>query len=377
MPTSIELALSTLLPTYSLLPPEVIDLSTSLLAQSRSKATTLKPEEEIARTYTCCHLACQRLGHKLGLDIAKPAPPVNPRTYNKLHGYFNSVLATPKKTPRKENSKDGATPTSRMKDEDTKTTDLKKNVATPPSTGKRARADNEVEVPRFVMPMIRHICKAFNAPEAAPHVFAGVRSMLQAQSEHETPSKKRKTSTRSSGGSHLSDENLPALIATIFLAVSERMILLDTTSPAEVDKVTLSIEGYCGDTTQRLPFLLHVDNWHDELERMNEKYLVDMESMEWYLNIPRPDLQDEKNEEDDNEVLTPAKQPFKTPLRRNEKHAKRGGAEEEDLGAAGLLPGLGTMFQPAVDWLSDERKAEYARWKKGIMKEIVLIEQNV
>lgn len=100
MPTPIELSLTSLLPTVSPLPDELVNLAASLLAQSRTKATTLKPEEEIGRTYACSHIACQRLGHWLALDIAKPTPPVNPKVYSKLHTYLNSVLRT-QTTPRR------------------------------------------------------------------------------------------------------------------------------------------------------------------------------------------------------------------------------------------------------------------------------------
>lgn len=36
----------------------------------------------------------------------------------------------------------------------------------------------------------------------------------------------------------------------------------------------------------------------------------------------------------------------------------------------GLLPGLGTMMQDRVDWLSDDRREEYVDWKADIMARI-------
>lgn len=42
------------------LPQELLDLAVSLLAQSRNKASSLKENEEIARTYACANLACER-----------------------------------------------------------------------------------------------------------------------------------------------------------------------------------------------------------------------------------------------------------------------------------------------------------------------------
>lgn len=61
MSRPIEQALLSLLPTQNAnLPPSLVELASSLLAQSRNKASTLKAEEEVARTYACAHLACDR-----------------------------------------------------------------------------------------------------------------------------------------------------------------------------------------------------------------------------------------------------------------------------------------------------------------------------
>lgn len=61
MSRTIEQALLSLLPTQNdNLPPALVELAGSLLAQSRNKASTLKAEEEVARTYACAHLACDR-----------------------------------------------------------------------------------------------------------------------------------------------------------------------------------------------------------------------------------------------------------------------------------------------------------------------------
>jgi origin recognition complex subunit 6 len=50
-----------LVPSIALpLPTELVNLTVSLLAQSRSKASTLKQDEEIARGYACAHIACER-----------------------------------------------------------------------------------------------------------------------------------------------------------------------------------------------------------------------------------------------------------------------------------------------------------------------------
>lgn len=63
MDRSIAQALSGLVPTLNELPAELLDLAVSLLAQSRSHASSLKAEEEIARSYACANLACERYAY--------------------------------------------------------------------------------------------------------------------------------------------------------------------------------------------------------------------------------------------------------------------------------------------------------------------------
>lgn len=61
MSRQIEQALLSLMPTYgSDLPPQLLDLAGSLLAQSRHHASTLKADEEIGRLYACANIACDR-----------------------------------------------------------------------------------------------------------------------------------------------------------------------------------------------------------------------------------------------------------------------------------------------------------------------------
>lgn len=58
---SIENHLTSLIPTLAgPLPPELIQLATSLVAQSKNRISNLKPNEEICREYVCAHIACDR-----------------------------------------------------------------------------------------------------------------------------------------------------------------------------------------------------------------------------------------------------------------------------------------------------------------------------
>ena len=68
MDKTIIQALSGLIPSLNgPLPPDLVDLALSLLAQSRNKASSLKAEEEIARSYACAHIACERYEDRYNL----------------------------------------------------------------------------------------------------------------------------------------------------------------------------------------------------------------------------------------------------------------------------------------------------------------------
>lgn len=405
MPTQTELALSSLLPTLSILPRELINLSTSLLAQSRAKAASLKPEEEIGRTYACCHIACERLRNKLGLEVVKAAPPVKPRVYKKLHAYLDSVLKTtssapqtPKKDRKEDKLKEGNAVPSGEKNAVAQPS-FKNNVETvAPSRkrkadqGSKSESSTTAEIPAFVMPLIRHICKDFVTPAAAPHVFAGTESVLRASEQVDGAAKRRRTSSRKSQSGDdagIAAHSIPALVLTIFIAVSTQMYGADAEAGDEelyCAEAIKAARGYLSGNASQLPF--EYDESMDmvaDIKRFNKQMLTTWSEMEWYQNVPdsapetrttKDDLREEEEEDEgEDEVVTPAKKnTSKTPLRRKEKHAKRP-LDDEDVGAAGLLPGLGTMFQPAIDWLSEERKADFARWKKGALQQIAIIEQ--
>ncbi|KAK6008140.1 hypothetical protein QM012_000043 [Aureobasidium pullulans] len=232
MPTPIEQALITLVPTLNSLPQELIDLSTSLLAQSRNKASSLKPEEEIGRTYTCAHIAVERLKHRLDIDKVVARPPVAPRIYKKLYGYLDAALkepatprtnrlkdvtatgtpgsgrgrrsvlgtpvGTPSRTPAKSVRSAGVTPSKTP-------ASVAKSVESTTASGRRTRSarkvteeevviqDSEEERPKDtaheqetddnlpdqVRPMVEAVCDALDVPQATPHVCSALTAILR------------------------------------------------------------------------------------------------------------------------------------------------------------------------------------------------------
>ncbi|TGZ82770.1 hypothetical protein EX30DRAFT_394042 [Ascodesmis nigricans] len=100
---AISTDLQSLLPTLvGPVPPELIHLATSLLAQSRSRISNLKPTEEVARSYACAHIACERLKNSLDLPPLKPRPPLPKKAYEGLLSHFRKSLpATTTRTRKK------------------------------------------------------------------------------------------------------------------------------------------------------------------------------------------------------------------------------------------------------------------------------------
>ncbi|KAH8155364.1 uncharacterized protein LAJ45_00374 [Morchella importuna] len=90
---SIENHLTSLIPTLAgPLPPELIQLATSLVAQSKNRISNLKPNEEICREYVCAHIACDRLRTQLDLPTITPRLPLPKKTYGALYTQFQKAL---------------------------------------------------------------------------------------------------------------------------------------------------------------------------------------------------------------------------------------------------------------------------------------------
>jgi origin recognition complex subunit 6 len=249
MPTPIEQALITLVPTLNSLPQELIDLSTSLLAQSRNKASSLKPEEEIGRTYACAHIAVERLKPRLDIDKVVARPPVAPRIYKKLYGYLDAALkepatprtnrlkdvglvgtpgsgrgrrsnlGTPSKTPAKSIKSAGATPSKtpasaaksvgsvtasgRKTRSAIKAPEAKEEVFIPGSEDERQKKAAQEEekyssLPDQVRPMAEAVCDALDVPQAAPHVCAALSAILQLRGWNDVKPEALRSTPRSS-----------------------------------------------------------------------------------------------------------------------------------------------------------------------------------
>ncbi|KAF2720566.1 hypothetical protein K431DRAFT_295059 [Polychaeton citri CBS 116435] len=381
MPTPIESALATLLPTIAFLPPELISLSSSLLAQSRGRAATLKQDEEIARTYACCHIACERLAKKLDLEIGRPTPPVKPRTYSKLKSWLEEALRSVGSNPATPQMPGGRhrdllkTPTSRAGT--IRKTPLSKAFIDAAST----LPSNDIALPSWTKGMSTSICAHFQTPELQADTLAAAGAVYrsgksEAAKSSQTPGSKRKRTAHAAGSDFLADGSVPMLIAVIHasLVALSRAEAFDLYNARERNKMMLFVMDYYdndptlfGEGPDAKEIEQALDHWSKQATNI-------WPATEWYQIALRNSSNSEADEtgQDTNEdQVRPKPHPKKTPLMRKEKHGGR--PTFDGTSRAGLSPGLGTMFQPAVDWLSPERCAEFSQWKRMISLELEAI----
>jgi origin recognition complex subunit 6 len=217
------------------------------------------------------------------------------------------------------------------------------------------------------MPATRALCKAFDVPHTAPHVYVGVSSVAklvrdQQTTASQTPARKRsRQSTNkkdiSAVVSAFDDAHVPALIVVI--AFFTRSHQLGAPEPTEY-------ASQRAEAIRTISKVIPEDLQRDEETNiaMVEDLLREAESgwldMEWYHNLPEPasDADDMVDELQD-------------PIDGEDKMAERRGQSLQ-------VPtrGSGSMMTDATDFLSDERRAEYKRWKGGVLRRIAQIEKQ-
>ncbi|ETI20899.1 hypothetical protein G647_07242 [Cladophialophora carrionii CBS 160.54] len=456
MPTSssqnhtLTLTLVSLLPSYtvSTLPARLIQLSESLLAQSRQRAPHLKPEEEIARAHACCEIACLRLRAKLRLPAPKTGgAPCKPATYRKLVAFLGGVLdetpttttskstdGTPQKptpgTAGKKRTADGSIKTgvegidserrgkgkasgtngatrtpSKSKTKSTTSTSSSRSTTRKEGTfrGKvnglahrdAAAAAEEEEAPRYVMSLIRRLCRTFVTPLLAPHVYTGVCVVLKLDGlwppplredpAHDVAGEKEKEEK------HL-EEKITGLLVALYLMALTRM--------QKASKMTTAVyKATCARAVAVLgyhPGVKGVEGW---IRRINQQGYA--RGQEWFGSVPervfefdpnaggdiveaedgeedegeddegdgqegRPDGDHGEEEDDDDDLIISG--------RRRPRNSGQPGIEddeevEEDPDGV-LLPGLHTMMHLGLDFLGEERTREFEQWKKQFLQRL-------
>ncbi|KAA8893758.1 origin recognition complex subunit 6-domain-containing protein [Sphaerosporella brunnea] len=174
MSRTLEPTLSGLIPTHvGPIPGELLDLANSLVAQSRARISNLKPNEETARIYVCCHIACLRLKNKLHLASITVVPPMPQRGYEKLLTHFQTQLVptTTRSAP--------AEPAASARPKRTVRTTTTTTATTPPVAPKPAATTRKL-APQTddLTKVITTLCTRLDIPNALSHILTGYKTML-------------------------------------------------------------------------------------------------------------------------------------------------------------------------------------------------------
>lgn len=294
-----------------------------------------------------------RLKQTLALPKIEPRPPCPPKIYQKLYRYLDTALPTgarrSSRPPRHKNQ--AATTTS---------SPAKPRTPVRPTAGPRRKTPSGLasssEVPAWVMPVIRQLCKKLGAPAAPHHIFAGVSSILSSQDLN------RKTSTQKV---HV---KIPALIIIVFLLVTTRLAGVATPPTEYLRRKDLALailkeEATEAEETQNVD----VDACMREVK--DQHWL----EMDWFENIQvgagvgiDDGEEDEDSASDDEEA---GEGQFLPGIKR--------GSWNPDLSDGDYLQaGLGTMMQDRVDYLSPERRRDYQEWKTDMLLQIAELEKE-
>ncbi|KAL4923910.1 uncharacterized protein BDV17DRAFT_224998 [Aspergillus undulatus] len=423
----VEQALATLLPTHAQdMPQELRSLALSFVAQSRSSASSLKPDEEIARPFACAELACKRLARTLKLPPLLGHPPCPPRTYKKLYSFLERSLSlsSPRRTESASApgtpSRSGSAPSTSTKQSRVVQTPSKvaatprglENTPSKPTPLKRAHSNIDEpliqrprkanssshltstkipDAPAWVMTSIRTVCKILSTPAPRmstwsrppisrtlpPHIFAGVSSILHLiDSENDfdedaTEFLEPVLSAKDREKDEDFKEIINALVVSVYFLVLARRRQPSESSADDLedksrkmDKKTFSEMRQTALTSLGLP---HSERRHRE--DVDQWIALIMEQdwangKEWFENIPQAGELD-----GDDEYLSDGGDEGngnRTNKRLKSLPADRGMFVPNNISRRGLLPGLGTMMQDRVDWLSPERREDFVEWKADI-----------
>ncbi|KAI6091030.1 hypothetical protein F4821DRAFT_227320 [Hypoxylon rubiginosum] len=381
MSRTLEPTLLSLLPTYSKdLPQPLLELASSLLNQSRHSAGALKADEEVARSYACAHIACERLKISLDLPPIQPRPPVPPRIYKRLYTHLDNVLPastlgrtgrvrTPSSkiresgifsgsggrvpsrgTPNKEESLAKFKSPATARGDDTPTRSTRK---APPATKKKGGGPVSA-LPAWVRPTIQFMCKELEEERIGRTVLAGMQTIAAPH------------------GKQAKDEwvngHLTALLAGVYFLVSSQLYVLeqgkelDDPQYIRIRKAILKVLGQA----QANVNVVGMDEdelwigWADIKSRDVDGAVAKVvengwQKEEWFAGIKHMvKAKDAEVDGRDEEMEDADGRPFSERL-----HVQRGD----------------TMLQGRWD-MTEEKREEYREWKEDMLRRINEIERS-
>ncbi|KAI1281562.1 hypothetical protein F5Y07DRAFT_353090 [Xylaria sp. FL0933] len=382
MSRTLEPTLYSLLPSHSTaLPQPLLDLSSSLLAQSRHTAGALKADEEVARSYACAHIACERLKISLNLPPIQVRPPIPPRLYKRLYAHLDNVLPSTSlskpsriRTPTSKAREAGlfgsaqrtpsrATPTkdaSLAKFRSPATargggTPTKSASKPPPLPAKRKAGGLNSAIPAWIRPTIQLLCKELDQELIGRTVLAGMQSIV---APHGRPTK----------DAWVNDHLAPLLAAVYCLVAGQLYVImhgkeLDNRQYSKIRKsVLVTLEH-----TQEKVTVQGMDEdelwigWSEVTSKDIDKAMAEIikrgwQKDEWFLG-------------------------FEEMVRRSELGANDAGEdvdmEDEDTKISEKLhvQRADTMFQSRWD-MTDQKRREYREWEDDILRRIEEIERS-
>ncbi|KAI5928159.1 origin recognition complex, subunit 6 [Camillea tinctor] len=384
MSRTLEPTLLSLLPTYSTdLPQPLLELAASLLAQSRNNAGTLKAEEEVARSYACAHIACERLKITLDLPPIQPRPPIHPRIYKRLYTHLDNVLPANSvgksgrvRTPSSKMRESGIfgsvngkrTPSRATPNKDESLAKFRsptvrgdgtptKSTSKPPVIPAKRKAGGVISaLPAWARPTIQLLCKELDEERIGRTVLAGVQTIA---APHGKPTKDEWV-----------NGNLTPLVAAIYLLVSSQLYVLEH---GQVDKKnyalkrkailnvleqaqgTVSVQGMDEDEL----WIGWTDIGAKDIDAAATKIVESgWQKDEWFESIKVLADQTRRSGEEDREA-------------NEEADDNDGGRFSEKL----HIQKGDTMFQTRWE-MTDQKREEYRKWKMGILQHIEEIEQS-
>lgn len=355
MSKTIETAVHSLVPRHSgTLPPELLSLASSLLAQSRTKCSNLKSVEEPARAFACANLACERLKTKLNLPNIEPRPPIPPKVYRKLYEYFDRTLlntALSRKRTRQQTAREEVEADRRplpQRRAPIKETTLRQFRTTKKGLKAAGKGGGEGRIPKWIAPVIRKFCEMMNEPRCGPSVRAGVETIIGSLRPVEGERFKGVKGgyaqlivavwelVEKSATKHVGKRDLKRAIQMLCeIREDEEMLAKVGRDEDDWDCWGLTEVGEDSASSESGGSILRL--WQHELD------VGGWLDMDWYMDIAQFDKAD-------------AQQSRIMEVRKR----------REDV----MQFGLGTMRQPKNDHLTDAKRAKFAEWKVTTMARI-------
>lgn len=237
------------------------------------------------------------------------------------------------------------------------------------------------------MPLIRRLCHKFSTPPLIPHVYTGLCVVLGLA---------ELDSSQDDDENTYSHDVTSLTLALFFLVLSKMQI-----GPTSSASYLADCETACavarvgeGDASAHLsgegPTKEAVDEW---IKRISSEHWTT--GQDWWGSVPEGvvlrvgmPLADEEEEEveeeeeldgihdhqhhhnndsDDDDDMELVARKRRRRRRRGRNIASGGDGDGEPADPEGtLLPGLGTMMQESVDWLGEDRRADYLQWRAGV-----------